>query len=150
MLTTKPGPKPKPIADRFWPKVDLNGPIPEARPDLGPCWIWTASRTSSGYGQLACRPGPPQRAHRIAYVLIVGPIPEGLELDHVCRVRACVNPAHLEPVTNIENIMRGESVPARNARKTECAHGHPFDAENTRTRERGGRRRSRECRTCIS
>ncbi|KAB2977369.1 HNH endonuclease [Streptomyces sp. SS1-1] len=84
-----------------------------------------------------------QMAHRVAYQEIVGPIPEGLQLDHLCRVRHCVNPAHLEPVTSRENTLRGENLVAINAAKTHCKRGHLFDAANTYRW-----RNSRICREC--
>ena len=86
-------------------QVDKNGPLPESRPDLGPCWRWTGTRDRSGYGQMKYqgrRPG----AHRVSYELFVGPVPEGLELDHLCRSPECVRPDHLEPVTHAENMRR--------------------------------------------
>jgi hypothetical protein len=115
---------------RFWSKVDKSGE----------CWVWTGGhRTSNGYGRFQpTYPGPTIVAHRIAYELLVGPIPEGLQLDHLCRNRLCVNPAHLEPVTLIENIRR--------ARPTHCKHGHEFTPENTiSVRSRPGRRHCRKC-----
>lgn len=81
-----------------------------------------------------------QQAHRVAYELFVAEIPEGFDLDHLCRNRGCVNPDHLEPVTRRENLLRGETIPARNARITHCPQGHPYDAENTRIRPCGRRR----------
>lgn len=132
--------------DRFWAKVDRNGPISEYRSDLGPCWIWTASVYQvSGYGQFSPIRGAKVVAHRFAYELLVGSVPEGLELDHLCRVRACVNPAHLEPVTHRENVRRGVSPMAEQHRQTTCIHGHPFDDENTYIRPGT---QDRQCRTC--
>lgn len=121
---------------RFWAKVDKDAP--------GGCWLWTAGQSPDGYGKfsLHSRSTP---AHRLAYELLRGPIPDGLYLDHLCRVRRCVNPAHLEPVTHRENILRGDTLPAANARKTHCPAGHPYDTENT-IREADGRRR---CRVCV-
>jgi hypothetical protein len=107
------------------------------------CWLWTAATSTAGYGRIRVdRRG--MQAHRVAYEMHVGPIPEGLQLDHLCRVRRCVNPAHLEPVTQRENIMRGNSVSAVHAAKTHCIHGHPFDGENTRLGPNG----KRVCRAC--
>ncbi len=141
-----------PLADRFWTKVNKAGLIPEQHPELGPCWQWTASTTAQGYGQIrtAGGAGAMLYAHRVAYEFAVGPIPEGLQLDHLCRVRSCVNPAHLEPVTNRENGLRGESFAATNAAKTHCVKGHEFTPENTYVyppeSKQAGARGCRECR----
>jgi hypothetical protein len=94
----------------FWAKVNKDGPLSAHRPDLGPCWLWTAAHHR--YGIFQPEKGN-QLAHRIAYEMLVGPVPEGLELDHLCRVTLCVNPAHLEPVTHRENVRRGKSVALR-------------------------------------
>lgn len=118
---------------RFWTKVQFTGT----------CWLWTAYRDSYGYGAFY----PARRyvaAHRWAYEFCVGPIPVGLELDHLCRVRACVNPEHLEPVTHRVNILRGVSPTAIHARKTHCPQGHPYNEANTYLRPAG----NRECRLC--
>ena len=103
------------------------------------CWIWTGPLVN-GYG----RQGR-MLAHRLVYERLVGSIPDGLGLDHLCRVRSCVNPAHLEPVDNRTNILRGETVPATNAKKDACIHGHPFDEANTFVWSKKGHR---VCRTC--
>lgn len=94
---------------RFWRKVNKNGPIPAHRPDLGPCWEWTGYVDPNGYGQYGGAEGT-RLPHRIAYEYLVGPVPPGLHVDHVCRNRKCVNAAggHLEPVTPRENIERGD------------------------------------------
>lgn len=96
--------------ERFWSKVDKTGPIPEQRPDLGPCWLWTAALFDSGYATFQPQHGHAVRAHRWIYQETVGSIPDGLVLDHLCRVRHCVNPSHLEPVTVGENVRRGALV----------------------------------------
>lgn len=111
------------------------------------CWLWRGQVSRAGYGQFrVARPDRMLLAHRWSYAHHVGPIPEGLELDHLCRVRQCVNPAHLEPVTPRENQRRSRSVSGLNAAKTCCVHGHPFDASNTRVTSSTGERR---CRTCA-
>lgn len=103
------------------------------------CWEWQGGRCSSGrYGGISDG-GKPRAAHRAMYELFVGPIPEGLVVDHLCGNKLCVNPAHLEAVTDQENILRGNGVAAANARKTHCIKGHPFD---------GFDGRQRICRTC--
>lgn len=102
-------------------------------PDRSGCWLWRGTFSSSGYGMTSVRlsKNKPQYAHRLMFQLLVGDIGEGLELDHLCRVPACVNPAHLEPVTHHENVMRSPVAPAAiNARKTHCKNGHPFGTES--------------------
>lgn len=109
------------------------------------CWEWLGAKDQDGYGAHYVRGLGQRRAHRLVYELLVAPIPAGLQLDHLCRNRGCVNPAHLEPVTTRVNLLRGDTHAARNAAKTACIHGHPFDEDNTHVRRRG----HRECRTCI-
>lgn len=134
---------PKGPIERFWLRVDRDGPVPEARPELGPCWIWTGSTTRGGYGQHWN--GIKQRkTHAMGYELLVGPIPPGLELDHLCRVRVCCNPQHLEPVTGLVNQARGHTVIARNLAKVACDNGHGFTPGNTYLDKSG----NRNCRTC--
>lgn len=107
------------------------------------CWIWTAAITGGGYGYINWQ-RKPQKAMRLLYDWLVGPIPDGYQLDHLCRVRACVNPEHLEPVTSRENTMRGENPSAAKAKQTHCYKGHEFDEKNTYRRPNG----TRVCRTC--
>jgi hypothetical protein len=123
---------------RFWSKVQ--------RAALDDCWLWTAARNPHGYGRVQIN-GSFHQAHRISYELTVGPIPDGLSLDHLCRVRNCVNPAHLEPVTNRVNGLRGVSPAAINAAKAECVNGHAFDEANTRVTA-GPHGPKRQCRAC--
>lgn len=133
------------IEDRFWSYVDKNGPIPEYRPDLGPCWLWTGGKTL-GYGVLGRgKRGSGQiKAHQFSYELHKGSIPEGKEPDHLCRVPACCNPDHLEAVTHRENCLRGVGVAARAAKVTHCPQGHPYDDENTYRTPKG----HRQCIAC--
>jgi hypothetical protein len=107
------------------------------------CWNWAGYVTARGYGraQVKARFYP---IHRLVWMELRGPIPDGLELDHLCRNRICVNPAHLEPVTNRENNLRGFSPAAVNARKTACKAGHPLSGDNLKMR-----RGKRECKECL-
>lgn len=122
------------IEDRFWSQVDA----------MGVCWEWTGAKMHKGYGTISIN-GRTCRAHRIAYESLVGPIPPGLVLDHLCRVHHCVNPDHLQPVTHRVNTFRSPIAPAvRNAAKTHCIKGHPFDVANTVV-PADGHRRCRQC-----
>jgi hypothetical protein len=129
-----------PVEDRFWPKVDFSGI----------CWEWVASIGTSGYGQFKLN-GNMVGAHRVAYQILVGEIPDGLHLDHLCRNRRCVNPDHLDPVTPPENARRAGMVKGMSAvagrmhaAKTHCPSGHEYSDTNTRVNRRG----RRVCRTC--
>ena len=93
------------------------------------CWLWQLKLDDDGYGRVK-RKGRGSRAHRYVFKLCGGVIPEGLHLDHLCKVRNCVNPAHLEPVTPRENVFRSTAPPVLNAAATECVNGHPFTEEN--------------------
>ncbi len=122
----------KPAEERFWAKVQKLD---------GGCWLWTG-RLFRGYGRIYWL-GRERRAHRVALWLVKGiPLdtdPASSQPDHTCRNRACVNPDHLEMVTRVVNVMRGESPAAINARKTQCPNGHPYD------RIKGGRRICDRC-----
>ena len=120
--------------ERFWAKVQ--------RDASGGCWLWTAGLSDTGYGQFWTG-GKCQSAHRFSYETFVGPIPDGLHIDHLCRVRACVNPTHLEPVPPGVNNARGFSPSALNAQKTHCPQGHAYAGENLVVIR--GKRHCREC-----
>lgn len=122
-------------ADRFWSKVEFTDS----------CWLWTAGSERSNHGYGSFRSGTKKvGAHRWAYEFCVGPPPDGLELDHLCRVRHCVNPDHLEPVPHKINALRGFGLPAKNAKKEVCIRGHA----DWGTRHSGKRAGRRFCRTC--
>lgn len=118
---------------------------------LGGCWIWTAVRDRRDYGKVhdpiayqegLCRT---RLAHVVVYELLVGPVPEGKELDHLCRVHSCVRPTHMDAVTHRVNLLRGDSMIARQAAQTHCHAGHQFDEKNTRINKRNGKRVCRAC-----
>lgn len=125
-------------AARLWVKVAVTPS----------CWLWTAGLTSAGYAKFWLE-GKTTLGHIVVYETLVGYIPDGLTLDHLCRVRRCVNPEHLEPVTQQVNTLRSPIAPAAiNARKTHCPWGHPFDVANTLWSAcRGGAQR--QCRACT-
>jgi len=111
------------------------------------CWVWAASKYSDGYGQFGVSPKHQIGSHRFAYNYWVGPIPDGLELDHLCRVRECCNPEHLEPVTHKVNMLRGlaaEVTIRRQRSKSHCPYGHPYAGHNLYLTSNGWR----QCRAC--
>lgn len=112
------------------------------------CWIWPG-RLSDGYGLVSYQGKHACRVHRVIYEHFCGPIPEGLQCDHLCRNRACANFEHIEPVTHRENVLRGTSFVAVHARKTHCIHGHPLTPDNTYACKAGKSGRWRVCKTCF-
>lgn len=110
------------------------------------CWLWLGFINEDGYGRFSQTREKPKLAHRFSYEYFVGPIPRGLEIDHKCRVRCCVRPDHLEPITHLENIQRGTCGDRgkNNKTKTCCPKGHPYSTENTIVNRKGWR----HCRTC--
>jgi hypothetical protein len=130
---------PRPWWDRFWNRVDRSGD----------CWLWRGRPTPKGYGVIGIN-GKDKYVHQVSYEAFIGPIPAGLVIDHLCRVRLCVNPAHLEPVTNKVNILRGMGACAQNTRKTECPKGHALTLDNLLPAPlRQGKRSCRTCRQVV-
>lgn len=123
---------PEDLPGKFWARVQKSDG----------CWTWKGKHVSDGYGQFYLGQGHNIQAHIYAYEQLIGPVPEGAELDHLCRNRGCCNPAHLEPVTHRENVRRGNGWAGRHARKTHCPYGHPYETKVINGRER------RFCREC--
>lgn len=125
---------PEYLESDIWPKVQ----------HFGACWLWTGAKVH-GYGSI----GRKGRVHRIIYEAMIGPIPDGLTIDHLCRQTACCNPTHMEPVTIKVNVLRGEGLTAQNARKTHCVRGHALTPDNVYLcKKRHGV--ERHCRKCKS
>ena len=127
--------------DRFWPRVNKDGPLWNGTP----CWEWLGRIDRGGYGGFKADGYRWMGAHVFAYENLVGPVPAGLVIDHLCRNRRCVNPDHMEPVIFAENILRGTGPTAVNKRKTHCIRGHEFTPENTYIHKKYGGRMCREC-----
>lgn len=144
--TTDPLPRRTiPAEERFWAKVDKGGPAPAHRPELGPCWLWTAALTEGGYGAFRVSRALSTTAHRWSYEHDRGPIPDGVFVCHHCDVPQCVRPDHLFLgtllVNNQDMFGKGRS---RQQQATHCPAGHAYDEENTFVDS--GRRRCRSCR----
>lgn len=123
-----------PLEEKFWAKVEKTET----------CWLWTAGKNGTGYGVIK-HGADHWTAHRLSYTWARGPIPDGLELDHLCRVRECVNPDHMEPVTHLENVRRGHAG-LRFRERNKCSKGHEYTPETTYRSLKDG---SRVCRTCM-
>lgn len=121
-------------AIRFWAKVEKTER----------CWIWIGALRNN-YGRFGLTPKVIVQAHRFAFENLIGPIPEGLHLDHLCRNTRCVNPDHLEPVTSKTNTQRGKAG-TKDAIKTHCPKGHPYEGDNLEFHLSEGKRRCRTCR----
>lgn len=138
------GPRPTPVIDRLLANV---------KEDEHGCWIWTGYCKPAGYGQIT--PGKDEwhsrtaYTHVIAYHFLVGPVPEGKQLDHLCRVRRCCNPEHLEPVTSGVNTKRGQAPHVVAHRENRCIKGHLLDAANSYVNPTTGWRRCRTCRAAY-
>ena len=127
----------RPAIDRVMPRVI----------EVGSCWVFTGALSAAGYGVVGAggRGAGNAFTHRVTYTYFVADVPDGLDLDHLCRNRACCNPWHLEPVTRLENVRRGLRGPGYGPReRTHCKRGHEFTPENTYQGKR-----QRKCRTCI-
>jgi hypothetical protein len=125
-----------PLEERFWSRVNREGN----------CWEWLGRRTPEGYGTISHK-GRPVGAHVVSFTLHKGPIPRGLVIDHLCRNRWCVNPDHLEAVTNRENVLRGNSPSAVIRRTGICGQGHRIEGDNAYTPP--SRPTQRTCKTCM-
>lgn len=130
-------PKRRPIGERLLDHVERQA---------DGCWLWTGSTNGkAGYGIIRLDQETGLLAHRVSYETFKAPIPEGLHIDHRCRVKLCVNPDHLEVVARSENMRRAHPYVRFNSTKTHCPKGHPYDEENTYVNPKG----SRVCRACL-
>jgi hypothetical protein len=135
------------VGERILARLDCNGPVPAHRADLGPCWVWAGSLQKQGYGNIGVE-GRTRLVHKTAFELAYGPVPDGLELDHLCRNRPCANPYHLEAVTRRVNALRGQAPMVVVHVTGICQKGHPFTPENTQV-ERSKSGIARRCRACL-
>jgi hypothetical protein len=138
IIATRDGGKREGRAKRFGINADDYIPVPESG-----CWLWVRAIGSHGYGKVG-----KLYAHRISYEFYREPIPLNMQIDHLCRVRCCINPNHLEVVTAQENRLRGNWPSAVHARQTHCVNGHPFDEVNTWERKLQNGKKARVCREC--
>jgi hypothetical protein len=123
----------------LWSRIDMSG-------GLKSCWLWKGGHNVHGYGVLSVKRRSVY-AHRLAYEIACGPVPKGLELDHLCRVRNCVNPGHMEAVTHKENVKRSLFPSIVNRTKTHCKWGHLLDDSNIYRPPKAPAKR--QCKQCI-
>lgn len=130
------------VTDLSWqPRDAFFWKYANPEPNTG-CWLWSGAGDEKGYGFVRSR-GANYRAHRLAWEILRSPIPDGLTIDHLCKVKCCVNPDHMEVVSSVENTLRAETWSGRNSRRTACPSGHPYVGDNIKWQE--GRRYCREC-----
>jgi hypothetical protein len=145
-MSANPKPVPRNKAGRRHPQMNTRETILERREVLpNGCIRWTGSTNPLGYGHVSFH-NRNWLAHRLIYTWLVSPIPDGMDIDHLCRYPSCVNPAHMEVVTRRENSRRGFGACAMHARKTHCKNGHPYDEQNTYVRPDGT---GKQCRACC-
>lgn len=133
--------------DLVW-LFDQCSPVP-----FSGCWLWTRALKGAGYAQVGYGNRRSVSAHILAWKFRHGPVPEGMELDHLCRVRSCINPDHLEPVTHRENALRGDAgkqSAAENLAKTHCRRGHPYADDNLYIGRNPNGKKKRVCRACVA
>lgn len=140
----------KTTLERFWAKVDKNGPIPKHAPELGNCWQWMATRLKGGYGQFFHK-NRMGLAHRASHDLFIGPIPAGFDCCHRCDNPSCVNPDHIVAAStlwNMRDASRKGRIVARNAERTHCRRGHEYSSENVLICTDSDGYEFRRCKTC--
>lgn len=143
-MTQKRGRTPRTFLERFYDKVDQGT-------EYDDCHLWTGAKDDDGYGKVRLPDGRTRGAHIVAWEMATGnELPDGWHVDHLCRIHACCHADHLEAVPHAENVARGESFSARNARKTHCPQGHEYTEDNIRWHKSANGAYRRECKTCVT